>query len=170
MGTATNQIATEKDLYYSGFTNFASSGPSATMGVTYGDIWTRTESTSWTKGLKIFEILPKNYLSGSTNVSSPAGSGTFVNIAQYDLSQINNLDEVTIGGAFDAPLSVSIKNTGSSIITATLHLSYGNNEKTISYSISSGTTKTITSCLHSILGLSYDFSTSIFKGCSTLSW
>lgn len=38
MGTATNQIATEKDLYYSGFTNFASSGDTSTLGVTYGDL------------------------------------------------------------------------------------------------------------------------------------
>jgi hypothetical protein len=38
MGTATNQIATERDLYYSGFTNFASDGSSALSGVTYNDL------------------------------------------------------------------------------------------------------------------------------------
>lgn len=170
MGTATNQIATEKDLYYSGFTNFASDGISGDLGVTYGDIWNKTQSTT-KEGLKTFTVLPTLQLGygSSVNLQAPQGIGQNLVLAIYDLLQIKDFD--TIKFSKDGDVNITVNNTGNTQITVILRLGYGSNTKTLTNTVNAFTSKTINSSLHQILEYSQvDFTTSIFKNIDTIYW
>lgn len=167
MGTATNQIATEKDLYYSGFTNFASSGTQGNMCVTYADLQN-------IKDQGFVDAVPQTPISiinptshqDSYSVSIAPQTYSTKTITKWDVSSLSGLDSVTLVDNQDGLFQVTVKNNGSSQIKAFLYLCFNeeapqagstsstNNVKYVkSVTINGSSSYTINSCLHAVLGL-----------------
>ena len=121
MGTATNQIATEKDLYYSGFTNFASSGPSATMGVTYGDIENLKSNGFIETSYKNYTTISPNLITGEgqtftdTYSNLPVSSDNkfyYITICEYDITRLSAYDKISILDGSDGMYNIDVRAYG----------------------------------------------------------
>lgn len=172
MGTGTNQIATRRDLYYSGYTDFSSSASSASgaIGVTYWD-FEQTTGISKQTGINGFRIEPSSTLSGSVNLSN--SNNYTVILAEYDISEMGVLNDVMMPSVYDATISVSVKNNSSSTsISARLCLYIDDTEYQHSTtSISAGSTTTLNGCLCSVItDLKNDSSSDEFNGATTVKW
>lgn len=167
MGTGTNQIATQRDLYYSGYTDFS---PSSTNGVTYWD-FEQTTGISKQTGINGFIIEPSSTLSSSVNLSN--SNNYTVILAEYDISEMGVLNDVMISSGYDAMVAVSVKNTSASTsISAILCLYIDDTEYQHSTtSISAGNTTTLNGCLCSIItDLKNNSSSDEFNGATTVKW
>ena len=186
MGTATNQIATEKDLYYSGFTNFASSGASGALGVTYEDlqkikdagfvqsvpsaplheIWSNIHNPAYNESVS-FNVFPQSYT-------------TPMVISQWDVGPLSDYDSVTFPDTRCGMFQISVTNSGAASAKVYLYLTFDNSSFTagtttsttnVKYvsttTVTMGQTVTISSCIHSVLGTS---ATTAFKGKKTCQW
>ena len=186
MGTATNQIATEKDLYYSGFTNFASSGASGALGVTYEDLQ-KIKDAGFVQSVPsapIHQIQSNiHYPAYNESVAFNVFPQTYTNsmvISQWDVGPLSNLDSVTLYDTRCGMFQISVTNSGAASAKVFLYLTFDNstftagtttsttNVKYVSTtSVPMGQTVTITSCMHSVLGQN---ATTVFKSKKTCQW
>ena len=183
MGTGTNQIATEKDLYYSGFTMFASSGISGSVGVTYNDLQKIKDSefVDSVPETPVSSIYPDTQKDSFTipNIQ-PQTWLTPIVITQWDVSSLSGRDSVKLVDGRDGLFQISVLNNGGGTLKVYLYLTFDGETPLAGQTTSSTNIKyvktttinslgssTINSCIHNALG---SLTTSAFKGKKTCEW